>query len=243
VQPGTTTPPEETAKMMKLPEGFVCKVFAAEPDVHQPIAFAIDDRGRLWVAENYSYPDWKAEGKDRILIFEDKDGDGKFDSSKLFYEGFNNISGIEIGFGGVFVASNPNFYFVPDKDGDDKPDGAPEVLLDGWGHQDMHEVFNSFNWVRMGGFTMSGYFHPVEGRKAGTRDEERIPFNAGVWRWHPTRKQFEVFAHGTSNPWVWTSTITDRRSSRHVSFPILSCRAGRSLPAAGRQTLQSLRLR
>src|SRR5688572_4823374 len=102
VQPGTTTPPEETARMMKLPEGFTCKVFAAEPDVHQPIAFTIDDRGRLWVAENYSYPDWKPEGKDRILIFEDTNGDGKFDSSKTFYEGFNNISGIEFGFGGVF---------------------------------------------------------------------------------------------------------------------------------------------
>ncbi len=27
------------------------------------------------------------------------------------------------------------------------------------------------------------------------------PINAGIWRYHPTRHVFEVFAHGTSNPW------------------------------------------
>ena len=202
VQPGKTTPPEETARMMKLPDGFTCKVFAAEPDVHQPIAFAVDDRGRLWVAENYSYPDWKPEGKDRILIFEDKDGDGKFDTSKVFYEGFNNISAIEVGFGGVFVGSNPGFYFLADKDGDDKPDGPPEMLLDGWGHQDMHEILNSFNWGPDGWlYGCQGIFTQSKVGKPGTRDEERVPFNAGVWRWHPTKKKFEAFAQGTSNPW------------------------------------------
>ena len=202
VQPGKTTPPEETAKAMKLPDGFSVSVFAAEPDVHQPIAFCIDDRGRLWVAENYSYPDWKPQGKDRILIFEDKDGDGKFDTSKTFYEGFNNISGIEVGFGGVFVGSNPGFYFVADKDGDDKPDGAPEMLLDGWGHQDMHEILNSFNWGPDGWlYGCQGVFTHSKVGKPGTPEKERIPLNAGVWRWHPTKKKFEVFAHGTSNPW------------------------------------------
>jgi putative membrane-bound dehydrogenase-like protein len=202
VQPGTTTPPEETARMMKLPEGFTCKVFAAEPDVHQPIAFTIDDRGRLWVAENYSYPDWKPEGKDRILIFEDRDGDGKFDTSKVFYEGFNNISAIEVGFGGVFVGSNPGFYFVADKDADDKPDAAPEMLLDGFGHEDMHEILNSFNWGPDGWlYGCQGVFTNSNVGPPGTPEKERVRLNAGVWRWHPTQKKFEVFAHGTSNPW------------------------------------------
>ena len=44
--------------------------FAGEPDVYQPIAFTIDERGRLWVVENYSYPDWSPYGRDRIVIFE-----------------------------------------------------------------------------------------------------------------------------------------------------------------------------
>ena len=36
--------------------GFKVTLFAGEPDVVQPIAMAIDDRGRLWIAEAYSYP-------------------------------------------------------------------------------------------------------------------------------------------------------------------------------------------
>jgi len=73
--------PEDAVKEMTLPPGFKATLFAGEPDIKQPIAFAIDDRGRLWVAEAYTYPIREAEGKgkDRILVFEDTNGDGKFD--------------------------------------------------------------------------------------------------------------------------------------------------------------------
>ena len=49
--------PEESAASFSLPEGFKVNVFAAEPDVRQPIAMTFDDRGRLWVAECYTYAD------------------------------------------------------------------------------------------------------------------------------------------------------------------------------------------
>ena len=64
---------------MTVPEGFHVTLFAGEPEIKQPIAMAIDDRGRLWVAEAYSYPIRQPEGqgKDRILIFEDTDGRAK----------------------------------------------------------------------------------------------------------------------------------------------------------------------
>ncbi len=202
VQPGTTTPPEETARTMTVPDGFSVKVFAAEPDLHQPIAFTIDDRGRLWVVENYSYPDWKPEGNDIIRIFEDTDGDGHFDTSKVFYDKLNMGSAIEVGFGGVWVGSCPNLYFIPDKNGDDVPDSAPEVVLDGWEHQDMHEFLNSFNWGPDGWlYGTQGVFTHSKVGKPGTPDSERVPLNACVWRLHPQTRKFEVFAHGTSNPW------------------------------------------
>ena len=202
VQPGDGLSPAETAAGMKVPEGFSVKVFAAEPDIVQPITFAIDDRGRLWVCENLSYPDWKPEGNDRIVILEDSDGDGKFDKKSLFYDKLNNVSGIEIGFGGVWVGSNPNLFFIPDKNGDDKPDGAPEVVLDGWGHEDMHEILNSFAWGPDGWlYGTQGVFTHSKVGKPGTPDEERTPLNACVWRLHPQTRKFEVFAHGTSNPW------------------------------------------
>ena len=139
--------PEEAARAMTVPPGFQVTLFAGEPDVVQPIAMAIDDRGRLWVAEAYSYPGRvpETEARDRILIFEDTDGDGQFDTRKVFADQLNLVSGLEVGFGGVWVGAAPHFLFIPDRDGDDRPDGPPEVLLDGWGQQDTHETLNTLH--------------------------------------------------------------------------------------------------
>src|SRR5262249_39199797 len=48
-------PPDKAAQVMTVPEGFSVKLFAGEPDVCQPIAMCLDERGRVWVAEAYSY--------------------------------------------------------------------------------------------------------------------------------------------------------------------------------------------
>lgn len=196
--------PEDAARAMTVPPGFRVKLFAGEPDVQQPIAMAIDDRGRLWIAEAYTYPSRAPEGqgKDRILVFEDTDGDGKHDKRTVFQEGLNLVSGIEVGFGGVWVGAAPYLLFIPDADGDDKPDAEPQVLLDGWGHQDTHETLNSFIWGPDGWlYGCHGVFTHSRVGKPGTPDEKRTPINAGIWRYHPTRHKFEVFAEGTSNPW------------------------------------------
>lgn len=202
VQPGNGMKPEETAAAMKVPEGFRVQAFAGEPDLHQPIGFAMDHRGRLWVLENYSYPDWKPEGNDRVLIFDDTDGDGRFDKSKVFYDKINMGSGIEVGFGGVWVGSPPNLLFIPDKNGDDVPDSEPEIVLDGWEHQDMHETVNSFNWGPDGWlYGTQGVFTSSNVGKPGAPDSERRKLNACVWRLHPQTRKFEVFADGASNQW------------------------------------------
>src|SRR6185312_7433365 len=98
---GSPIPAAEAAGRMTLPEGFTSTLFAGEPDVRQPIAFSFDDRGRLWVAECYSYPDWKSQGNDRIVILEDSNGDGRFDRRTVFQDKIANLSGLEVGFGGV----------------------------------------------------------------------------------------------------------------------------------------------
>src|SRR5580693_6522935 len=79
--PNSPLPASEAIKRITLPEGFSVTLFAAEPDIVQPIAMTIDHKGRLWVVENYSYPIWLGgpRGKDRILIFEDTDSDVRFD--------------------------------------------------------------------------------------------------------------------------------------------------------------------
>ncbi|CAA9400355.1 MAG: hypothetical protein AVDCRST_MAG64-1675, partial [uncultured Phycisphaerae bacterium] len=196
--------PEEAAKAITLPEGFRATVFASEPDVVQPIAFTIDARGRLWVAEGLTYP-IRAEagqGKDRILIFEDTDNDGKSDKKTVFAEGLNLVSGIEVGFGGVWVGAAPLLMFIPDKNADDKPDGDAQVLLDGWGFEDTHETLNTFAWGPDGWlYGCHGVFTHSAVGKPGTPVDQRTRINAGIWRYHPTKHTFEVFAEGTSNPW------------------------------------------
>jgi putative membrane-bound dehydrogenase-like protein len=197
-------PSAEAAGRMTLPEGFTATLFAAEPDVVQPIAFTIDPRGRLWVVENYSYPVWLGgpKGKDRILIFEDADGDGRFDRRTIFADKGTNFTGIELGFGGVWVCATPNLIFIPDRDGDDQPDGPPSVVLDGWSTKAQHNMFNGLKWGPDGWlWGCNGITDTSRVGRPGTPDEKRIAINCGVWRYHPTRQIFETVANGTTNPW------------------------------------------
>ncbi|HEX6886027.1 MAG TPA: PVC-type heme-binding CxxCH protein [Planctomycetota bacterium] len=196
--------PAAAAAAMTVPEGFAVDLIAAEPDLHQPIALAIDPHGRLWVAEAFTYPQRapEGEGRDEIVVFEDRDHDGRFESRTVFARGLNLVSGLEVGFGGVWVGAAPYLLFLPDRNDDLVPDGPPEVLLDGWGYQDTHETLNAFTWGPDGWlYGCHGVFTHSQVGQPGASDAERTPINAGVWRYHPLRKEFEVFAWGTSNPW------------------------------------------
>src|ERR1051326_806359 len=161
--------PQDACDKASLPPGFKMHVFAGEPDVRQPIAFCLDHRGRVWVAEGYTYPQRKGAppkidspsetptpgqlkdifgGADRILIFEGTNGDHKFDKKTVFLENLNLVSGLEVGFGGVWIGAAPYLMFVPVSDWDNpKPAGNPKILLDGWNYTaDTHEVLNTFTW-------------------------------------------------------------------------------------------------
>jgi len=200
-------PPADAARRMSLPNGFRATLFAGEPDVVQPIAFTTDGRGRLWVVESFSYPKWVQEGqqgRDRVIILEDADGDGRHDSRKVFWDKGTNLSGIEVGFGGVWLCATPFLQFIPDRDGDDKPDvNQPEVLLDGWNlEKAQHNVFNGLTWGP------DGWLYGMNGIQSysvvGRPDEpqaQRKHIDCGVWRYHPVTRDFEVFASGTTNPW------------------------------------------
>jgi putative membrane-bound dehydrogenase-like protein len=196
-------PPDKAAQAMIVPDGFHVTLFAAEPDIVQPIAFCLDDRGRLFVAEAFNYGTWQPTGKDRIVILEDTDGDGKADKRTVFYEGLNYITGIEVGFGGVWVMSPPCLYFIPDRDGDDRPDGPPQILFDGFGHKESrHNLANGFTWGPDGWlYAGHGRTSPSDVGRPGTPAAQRIHCDGGVYRIHPTRLVFENFADGTTNPW------------------------------------------
>ena len=197
--------PAEAIAKMTVPKGFEVTAYVAEPDIGEAIAFCFDDRGRLWTLENFNYQTRRAHSKDqknRIQIFEDTDGDGVFNTKKLFTDKLTFSSGIAVGFGGVYVGTPPNLLFIPDANGDDKPDGEPKVLLDGWGIHDRHETLNSFLWGPDGWlYGCHGVFTNSNVGKPGDPADKRQFIDGGIWRWHPVREEFEVFAEGLSNPW------------------------------------------
>ena len=208
-QAGDTRPmaPAEAAAQMDLPEGFHATVFAAEPDVRQPISMALDSRGRLWVAECYTYAEasvgYAMQLRDRVVIFEDVDGDGSFDKRTVFYEGLQRLTSVEVGFGGVWVTATPNVLFIPDRDGDDRPDGEPEIKLDGFDFKSArHTMVNGLRWGPDGWlYGRQGILGMSEVGAPGTPAEQRTTVNVGIWRYHPTRGSFEVVCDGTTNPW------------------------------------------
>lgn len=202
------TTPDVALSKLQLPEGFRATVFAAEPDVRNPIAMAWDARGRLWIAENYTYSEravrWDLKLRDRILIFEDADGDDRFDKRTVFADDLQMLTSIEVGLGGVWAIALPNVVFIPDRDGDDRPDGPAEVVVDGFrGPQENHH--NIANGLRFGPdgwlYGRCGASGAADIKIPGAPESERIPVRGGMWRYHPVRRVVETVTCGNTNPW------------------------------------------
>ncbi|MSR58560.1 MAG: c-type cytochrome [Planctomycetaceae bacterium] len=199
--------PQEALASIKVPEGFKVSVFAAEPDVQQPISLTTDERGRLWIAENYTYAEsqvnFAKDLRDRIVILEDTDGDGQFDKRKVFWDEAQKLTSVEVGFGGVWALCAPQLLFIPDQNRDDVPDGPPVVVLDGWDDAAVrHNIVNGLKWGPDGWlYGRHGILATSAVGKPGASDSQRVQINTGIWRYHPTREVFEAVAHGTTNSW------------------------------------------
>ena len=143
----------EAAAGMQVPAGFRVSVFAAEPEVQNPIAMTWDDRGRMWIAENYTYADrtqrFDLSLRDRVLIFEDSDHDGQADSRKVFTDQVQMLTSVEVGHGGVWLMCPPQLLFIPDENRDDIPDGPAQVVLDGFSRRP-GELPQLCQWAQVG---------------------------------------------------------------------------------------------
>lgn len=200
------TSPEQTVKNMTVPDGFKVTLFASEPDVHQPIGFDIDDRGRVWVAECFSY---EARGKyedqyyDRIIILEDTNGDGKMDRRKVFWKGPGPLTSLTVGSNGVWALCRGELLYFEDKNHDDLPDGKPQVLLEGWNYKTIrHNIVSGLTWGPDG--WLYGRHGVTDTSLVGTPETEpsrRTLIHTGIWRFHPVRKIVEEVSSGTTNPW------------------------------------------
>lgn len=201
-------PAEQAARSIQLPPGFAAQVFASEPQVQNPIAMTWDPQGRLWIAENYTYAErsqrFDLTLRDRVIVLEDEDQDGRCDRRTVFTDRVQMLTSVEVGLGGVWLMCPPQLLFIPDRDHDLVPDGPAEVVLDGFtvAKDNYHNFANGLRWGPDGWlYGRCGGSCPGRVGVPGTRPEARVALEGGIWRYHPTRRTFEVLAHGTTNPW------------------------------------------
>ncbi len=194
----------EQKKKFKLAQGYEIELFASEeqfPELAKPVAIKFDNAGRLWVSTMPSYPHWRPKTKldDKIIILEDKNGDGKADQCKVFADGLHQPTGFEIGHGGAYVAEQPDILFLKDTDGDDRADVKVRQLI-GFCSADSHHGPAGFTWCPGGNlYFQEGTFKysQVEAHNGLTRMAE-----GGVWVYNPISKRFGAHvSFAFSNPW------------------------------------------
>ena len=217
--------PEDALKHWQVPPGFELQLFAAEPEIVNPIAMTWDERGRLWVVETLDYPNNirpDGEGSDVIRILEDTDGDGRADRSTVFADRLSIPTGIVFAKGGVIVSNAPRFLFLRDTTGDDRADVRREIMT-GWsvadthsGPSNLHYGFDNWIWGAVGdaGFD-------------GTIGGERMKFEDAIYRFRPDGSALEIVARFNNNTWglgfseefdVFTNTANNEHSV-HVAIP------------------------
>jgi len=221
VQRDTTRKPEETLRAFKTLDGLTIELVASEPIIRQPVDLHFDDRGRLWVVQYLQYPfpaglnitsydqylrarydgvpaapPNHVRGADKITVLEDVDGDGVFESHKDVITGLNITTSVLTGRGGIWVMNPPYLLFYPDRTGDGVPDGDPEVRLAGFGLEDTHSLANSLTWGP------DGWLYGVHGSTSTSKVKGISFLGQAVWRYHPERDTFELFAQGGGNPWT-----------------------------------------
>jgi len=217
------TPAAEALKKFTVREGFAVDLMASEPDVRQPLYMSWDSRGRLWVMEYLQYqfpaglkvvsydqhlraqfdkvpepPPKGVKGADQVVVFEDTDGDGFFDSHKVVLTGLNIATAAIKGAGGIWVMNPPYLLFYPDANDDDIPDGDPQVALRGFGIEDTHSVSNSLRWGP------DGWLYGANGSTTTGNVSSAVTKNVRfqgqhIWRYHPLTKVFEIYAEGGGN--------------------------------------------
>jgi putative heme-binding domain-containing protein len=193
---------------MTVAEGFEVGLFASEerfPEMGNPVQLNFDNRGRLWVSTMPTYPQWRPgdpRPNDKLLIFEDTDGDGRADKCVTFHDQLHCPTGFEFWNGGVLVVSQPRLLWLKDTDGDDRADVVLHVS-DGWAMDDTHHTFGAWEW------SPGGLLHGLEGVAMSTTLETpwgpfRNANTPGAYVVDPRSWRVRHFiTPGYGNPWCY----------------------------------------
>jgi mono/diheme cytochrome c family protein/glucose/arabinose dehydrogenase len=196
---------EEAEKSLSVPEGYKVEMFASEkefPNLANPIQLSFDNKGRLWVAVAPTYPHYRpgdAMPNDKLVIYEDTNGDGKADKETIFADHLHLPIGFEFAPEGVYLSQEPNLVLLRDRNGDDKADEA-EIVLGGFDTHDTHHAISAYAADPSGAFMLcEGVFlhSNVETPYGPVRCVD-----GGFFRYSPQRGHLERTAQlSIPNPW------------------------------------------
>lgn len=192
--------PEEQLVKFHLPPGFEIELVASEPEIYSPLSINFDNRGRLWVTDTIEYPTLpKGPGRDALKVFEDSDGDGRYDTMTTLVDGLSMPTGAEPIPGGAAVFSVPNIFGCYDTTGDGRIDQR-RVLYTEFGNVDAHGMNNGFTrWLDGWIYACHGYRNTsvVQGS-----DGQTISMNSGNgYRFRLDGSHIEYVWHGQVNPY------------------------------------------
>ncbi len=143
--------PKEAPGTWQVKKGFALELAAHEPQVRDPIAICFDERGRMFVCEMIDYSEMRdvSPHLGRISMLEDKDGDGRYETSTVFADDLPWPTGLVWANGGLYVGATPDIWRFEDKDGDGKAE-AREKVFTGFGTGlkmlNVQGLMNSFQW-------------------------------------------------------------------------------------------------
>ena len=224
-------PPEESLKLAQVPPDMELSLFAAEPDIVNPIHIAWDERGRAFVIETIDYPNNLQAGNvgnDRITICEDTDGDGRADRFTRFADGLSIPTSLTFARGGVVCTNGSQILFLKDTDGDDRAD-VREVLIEGFSTGDTHAGISNLRYAPDGWIWATIGYSGYRGEVGG----ERLRFAQGVLRFLPDGSKLEFLQNTTNNTWGLGFTesfdvvgsTANGNPSWYLTFPVADYRA------------------
>ena len=214
--------PENALRGLKGADDLQISLFAHEPMLVNPTNMDIDEKGRVWVCEGYNYryslnPDnpYKKEG-DRIVILEDKNGDGVADKQTIFYQGedINSALGIAVLGNKVIVSRSPDVFVFTDEDNDGVADKKDTLFtgISGLEHDHAIHAFNFgpdgklyFNFGNEGRGLKDKYGNPVKDISGKEIVANGHPWRQGmVFRCDTDGKNVEVLGNNFRNPYEVT---------------------------------------